>query len=110
MVKQEQISEKVEKKKNRDYKPSMIESIRSRIISGSMSNLNSRTADKRNTYSSIISGGNVASKGSMSTVQRKILEKKFIKTTQNEDDDFKVSIVFSSCTQQQSTSVCISLV
>lgn len=69
----------------------MIESIRSRIIGGSMSNLNSQNTDKRNNYSSIVNGGSVASKGNMSTVQRKILEKKFNKSAQSEEDDFKVS-------------------
>lgn len=89
MVKQEEISEKIEKKKN--HKPSMIENIRSRIIGGSSSNMNSNAPEKRNTYSSIISGGSVMSKGNISTVQRKILERKSHKSAQDEDDDFKVS-------------------
>lgn len=90
MVKQEQISEKIERRKGKDYKPSMIESLRSRFIGGSMTNLNATLPEKRNTYSSIIGGGSVMSKGNMSTVKKKILEKKFIKSSHNEDEDFKV--------------------
>lgn len=91
-MKQEQISEKIERRKSKDYKPSMMESLRSRIIGGSMSNLNATLPEKRGTYSSIVGGGSVMAKGGMSTVQRKILEKKFNKSSQNEDEDFKVGI------------------
>lgn len=93
MTKQEQLSEKVERRKSRDYKPSMMESLRSRIVGGSMSNLNVGVPEKRNTYSSLVSGGSVTSKSTMSSVQKKILEKKFIRTAQNEDDEFKVSVI-----------------
>lgn len=87
MIKQEQMSEKIEKRKGKDYKPSMIETIRSRL-GGSMSNLTASTPEKKSNYSSIINGNN-SPKGNISTVQRRI-EKKFIKTANHEDDDFKV--------------------
>lgn len=71
-MKQEQISEKL---KSKNHKPSVIENLRSRIIGGGGS------------------VGSVTSKGNMSTVQRKILEKKFSKLAHNEEDDFKVRII-----------------
>ncbi|KAJ8970248.1 hypothetical protein NQ317_017610 [Molorchus minor] len=80
----------MERRKSKDYRPSMMETLRSRIIGGSMSNLAAmNTLDRRNTYSAIISGGTMTGKGSMSTVQRKILANK--NRLGQIDDDFKVS-------------------
>lgn len=85
-------NDKLERRKSRDYRPSMIETLRSRIIGGSMSNLaNIGTNERRNTYSAIINGGTMTSgKGSMSSVQRKILASKNNRLGQI-DDEFKVS-------------------
>ncbi|CAH1115901.1 unnamed protein product [Phaedon cochleariae] len=90
LAKKEQMHEKLERRKSKDYRPSMIETLKSRIIGGSMTNLaNDQPTDRRNTYSAIISGG-TAGKGSMSTVQRRILASKNNRLGQT-DDDFKIS-------------------
>lgn len=85
----EHMNDKLERRKSRDYRPTMMETLRSRIIGGSMSNLaNIGTNDRRNTYSAIINGGTMTGKASMSSVQRKILANK--NRLGQIDDEFKV--------------------
>lgn len=91
MAKQEHLNEKQERRKYKDNRPSMISTLRSKIIGGSMSNLlNDNPTERRNTYSAIISGGSVTGRGNMSTVQRRILANKNNRLGQV-DDEFKVS-------------------
>lgn len=83
---------KTEKHVTRTPRPSMIATIRSRIIGGSMSNLSNigQNPAPRTSYSAIISGGTIAGNRNMSTVQRKILANKNNRLG-TIDDDFKVN-------------------
>ncbi|CAG9835932.1 unnamed protein product [Diabrotica balteata] len=88
MAKQEKQNEKLERRKS---KPSMMSTLKSRFIGGSMSSLAvDNQPERRSTYSSIISGGTVTGKGNMSTVQRKILANKNNRLGQN-GEEFRVS-------------------
>lgn len=78
-----------------DYKSSssVINTLKLRIKSGSMSNLTAPAPQApRHTFSAIVSGGTVSGmKGITGTVQRKVMANKN-KLAAN-DDDFKVSII-----------------
>lgn len=70
----------------------MINTIKARIKSGSMSNLSSLPPERRNTFSNLVMGGTVKASKTMGTVQRKILaNKNNNRLGQNDDDDFKVN-------------------
>ncbi|CAG9856370.1 unnamed protein product [Phyllotreta striolata] len=87
-LKQDQLREKQAKKQNQ---PSMLSTLRKKIVGGSMSNLLADDPyDRRHTFSSIVSGGTVTSRGTTSSVHRKILSNKNNRLGQIEDD-FKVS-------------------
>lgn len=83
---------KTEKQITRPHRPSMIETIRSRIIGGSMSNLSNlgQAPAPRTSYSAIISGGTMTGNRNLGTVQRKILANKNNRLGTN-DDEFKVN-------------------
>lgn len=70
----------------------MIETLKYRIKSGSMSNLSGiGAAPPRTSFSAIVSGGTVTGKREMGTVQRKALANKNNRLGgAAEDDDFKV--------------------
>ncbi|KAG5898905.1 hypothetical protein JTB14_000153 [Gonioctena quinquepunctata] len=88
MIKREVMIEKIERRKS---KTSVIDTIKSRIIGGSMSSLAQEAQEeRRNTFSALISGGSVNGKGSLSTVQRKIRANKNNRLGQH-DEEFKVS-------------------
>ncbi|KAH1026213.1 hypothetical protein HUJ05_010763 [Dendroctonus ponderosae] len=91
-AKSEHMHEKLEKKQTKDYRPSMINTIKARIKSGSMSNLSNLPAERRNTFSNLVMGGTVKGSKTMGTVQRKIMAKGNRLSTQNEDD-FKVTTI-----------------
>lgn len=86
-------AQKYQKRSMNDYNKSssMINTLKLRIKSGSMSNLSATTATApRNSFSAIISGGTLSGfKGVTGTVQRKILANKNKLATN--DDDFKIS-------------------
>ncbi|VEN46065.1 unnamed protein product [Callosobruchus maculatus] len=89
MQKQEQMHEKLERRKSKpDHRPSMIETLRSRMGVPSLSGTG--TVERRSTYSSLISGGTMTGKGTMSSVQRKILANKNSRLG-TIDDEFKIS-------------------
>ncbi|XP_074036043.1 SAM_USH1G_HARP domain-containing protein Sans [Leptinotarsa decemlineata] len=90
IMKREQKIEKLERRKSKDYRPSVISTLKSRITGGSTSNLAQETQDeRRKTFSAIINGGSLTGKGNLSTVERKIRANKN-RLGQN-DDEFKVS-------------------
>ncbi|XP_060522988.1 pre-mRNA splicing regulator USH1G isoform X2 [Cylas formicarius] len=92
-AKTEQLHEKLERRKTKEYKPSMINTIKQRIKSGSMSNLSNVPPERRNTFSDIVMGGTVKGTRPMGTVQRKILANKNSRLGQMADDDFKISTI-----------------
>ncbi|XP_018326475.1 Usher syndrome type-1G protein homolog [Agrilus planipennis] len=81
-------AQKYQKKVIGDYKPSVMNTLKMRIKSSSVSNL-SAPASTVPRFSTMVSGGTVTShKGVSGTVQRKILSKNRYAST---DDDFKIS-------------------
>ncbi|KAF7278685.1 SAM_USH1G_HARP domain-containing protein Sans [Rhynchophorus ferrugineus] len=91
-AKSEHMQEKLERRQTKDYRPSMINTIKARIKSGSMSNLSNLPPERRNTFSNLVMGGTVKGSKTMGTVQRKILaNKNSNRLGQNDDDDFKVT-------------------
>ncbi|XP_050298710.1 pre-mRNA splicing regulator USH1G isoform X2 [Anthonomus grandis grandis] len=83
-----------DKLERRQSKPSMINTIKARIKSGSMSNLaNLPSERKTNTFSNLVMGGTIKASKNIGTVQRKILANKNNRMGgQNDDNDFKVSV------------------
>ncbi|XP_044253834.1 Usher syndrome type-1G protein homolog isoform X1 [Tribolium madens] len=88
-VKKEQVQEKLEKRMNKGHhRPSMIETLKTRIKSGSMSNLaNLGPAPPR--FSTIVGNGTVSGMRNLGSVQRRVLASRT--TRPGFDDDFKVS-------------------
>ncbi|XP_017783952.1 PREDICTED: Usher syndrome type-1G protein homolog [Nicrophorus vespilloides] len=79
----------IKKQNSKEYKPSLVSTLRMKMKSGSMSNLsNGGQTMPRNSFSAIVSGGTV-SRNVNSTVQRKVLANKL--RNNNDDDDFKIS-------------------
>lgn len=90
-AKAELTAEKLQKRVSKDYKPSMIETLKYRIKSGSMSNLsNLGPQAPRTSFSAIVSGGTISGPRNMGTVQRKALANKNNRLG-NVEDEFKVS-------------------
>nr|CAI5832712.1 unnamed protein product [Callosobruchus analis] len=84
----EDAKKRLERRKSKpDHRPSMIETLRSRMGVPSLSGTG--TVERRSTYSSLISGGTMTGKGTMSSVQRKILANKNSRLG-TIDDEFKV--------------------
>lgn len=72
------------------HRPSMIETLKTRIKSGSMSNLaNLGPAPPRNSFSAIVGNGTVSGTRNMGSVQRRVLASRT--TRAGFDDDFKVT-------------------
>ena len=72
----------------------MIETLKTRIKSGSMTNLaNLGPAPPRNSFSAIVGNGTVSGARNMGSVQRRILAGRTSRATF--DDDFKVSLFVS---------------
>lgn len=95
-AKAEHHAEKLQKRVSKDYKPSMIETLKYRIKSGSMSNLSAigqAPVHPRTSFSAIVSGGTISGARNMGTVQRKALANKSNRLGTVEDE-FKVSIEF----------------
>ncbi|XP_030751880.1 Usher syndrome type-1G protein homolog [Sitophilus oryzae] len=92
-AKTEHIQEKLERRQTKDYKPSMINTIKARIKSGSMTNLSNLPPERRTTFSNLVMGGTVKGNKTMGTVQRKILANKNNRLGQNDEDDFKVTTI-----------------
>lgn len=86
----EQMQEKMERRQTKDYRPSMINTIKARIKSGSMSNLSNLPPERRNTYSNLVMRGTVKGDKAMGTVQRRILASKNNRLGGHNEDDFKV--------------------
>lgn len=85
----DQMQEKLQKRQNviKEPKLSMISTIRKKMKSGSMTNLNEQGLAPRNSFSALVSGGTV-SRNMAGTVQRKV----FANKNRNNlgDDEFKV--------------------
>ncbi|CAG9774004.1 unnamed protein product [Ceutorhynchus assimilis] len=78
-------TEQIERRQTKEYKPSMINTIKARIKSGSMSNLSNLPPERRNTFSNLVMGGTVKGTKTMGTVQRRILA--------NKNNEFKISTI-----------------
>lgn len=79
----------MEKKTQRTQKPSVIETLKSRMKSGSMSNLAQIGNDApRNSFSALVSGNTMSAKN-RSTLMRKLQNRN---NKLANDDDFKVSL------------------
>lgn len=92
-AKMEQMQEKMERRQTKDYRPSMINTIKARIKSGSMSNLSNLPPERRNTYSNLVMRGTVKGDKAMGTVQRRILASKNNRLGGHNEDDFKVTTI-----------------
>ncbi|XP_063916982.1 pre-mRNA splicing regulator USH1G [Zophobas morio] len=89
-VKKEKDQEKLEQRKIKAPRPSVIETLKTRIKSGSMTNLaNLGPAPPRNSFSAIVGNGTVSGARNMGSVQRRILAGRTSRATF--DDDFKIS-------------------
>lgn len=82
-------AQKYQKRMNQENKSSVVNTLKMRLKSPSMSNLlQAGQQPPRNSFSAIASGGTVSHpKGIAGTVQRKIMNK-----MANNEDDFKVGI------------------
>jgi hypothetical protein len=87
--------EKIEKRETRNHRPSMIETLKTRIKSGSMSNLaNLGPQPPRGSFSAIVGNGTLSGMKNMGSVQKKALARA---SRVGFDDDFKV---FFNCANQ----------
>ncbi|RZC31847.1 Ankryin repeat domain containing protein, partial [Asbolus verrucosus] len=87
-LKKEQAQKKMEKRMMKGHRPSVIETIYSKMKSGSMSNLtNLGSPAPRTSFSAIVSNGTVSR--NVGSVQRKVLASRTSRA--GFDDDFKVS-------------------
>lgn len=90
-AKQEQVQEKLEKRVVKGYRPSMIETFKNRIKSGSMSNLAALGPQPpRNSFSAIVGNGTVSGTRNLGSVHRKALASRASKIG-GPDDEFKVT-------------------
>ncbi|XP_066258299.1 ankyrin repeat and SAM domain-containing protein 4B-like isoform X1 [Euwallacea similis] len=92
-AKMEHTHEKMERRQTKDYRPSMINTIKSRLKSGSMSNLSNIPPDRRNTFSNLVGGGTVKGSKTMGTVQRRIMANKNNRLGGQNEEDFKISTI-----------------
>ncbi|XP_019868088.1 Usher syndrome type-1G protein homolog [Aethina tumida] len=91
--KAEEKREKQERRLSKDYRPSMMQTIRMKM-SGSTSNLATQvTVTPRHTFSKLLSGGTISGNKQIGTVQKMILANKNNRLAglNNDDDDFKIS-------------------
>lgn len=94
--KAEEKREKQERRLSKDYRPSMMQTIRMKM-SGSTSNLATQgTVTPRHTFSKLLSGGTISGNKQIGTVQKMILANKNNRLAglNNDDDDFKVKEKF----------------